>query len=474
MRRTTVAALAVLSSLVMSASARAHGFGGHGACVAADVPTAYHAAFPARAAGRVAVMTNFGLLVSQDGGETFGWGCIETYGASPGPYFLEDAPKTLDVLGDGTLYVLYTIGYRESRDGGCGYRFAPDPDLVNASVVAVTDAPASPGVTYAVASAPGTPPFGVFTSDDGGVDFSPTGLLLYGLGTGLGRPVFTSDGATLYTLSLEPDVGVRVWRSDDGAVTWQDAVPDLAVSDATLLGVDDADPAVLYLEVTDQPRSPCDFRTRVLRSDDSGASFSPLIERSGDVLTGALVRDDGSLWLAWRDAGLERVDGSGAVTSLLERPLSCLLPSDGGVLLCPRDGAPELVVARDDATSALSPVVTLGQVVGPLSCPAGTPASGPCEARWLDAAALLGLGPTALVDGGSAAADAGRSDAAESDAGVGGALDAGGADAGGAVSGVLSCRCAGAIPPLSTSVWSLLLPLVLGSLLAARGRRGSP
>src|SRR5262249_30715035 len=113
----------------------------------------------------ILLTTNFGLVVSHDGGGSWDWICEEVIGVYANLYQIGPAPLL-------RLYASTLHGLSESSDGACTWQNAGGTlaDLV------VNDAfphPTDPTRVFALAQGANDGPDGLYLSTDGGATFGP-------------------------------------------------------------------------------------------------------------------------------------------------------------------------------------------------------------------------------------------------------------------------------------------------------------
>jgi len=452
----------VLVTLPGSAAAKGEGGGISGFCFGQDALAANSVRFPDGSPDEIVASTNFGILVSRDGGTTFGWVCPQVYGAQIAGNFTLFALPGVATLPDGTLFVLSGgLGYWISSEEACRYESAPDDDLRAATVVSVAARAAPAGVVLAALSWPGREPFGIFRSEDDGRTFAATELQSDGR-LRFGSVHVTPGGERAYVTTRTQEQLIGVWRSDDGATGWVPGNAELSAVSATVVASRAGNPDELYLETTVAITGACEFDVAVLRTLDAGDTFD-LVQQRQEILVGVVVDDEGAVWMGWKDTGLE-VWRDGVVEPVEDSPapIACLTQAPNGRLaVCPLGDPDALVTLRDPETGAYEPLVTLDRITGPLECPANTPVGRDCGERWNEVASFWGL-PGALPgeDGGPGDPDAGPG----RDGGGGDGDDGGippGPDADGGDDGC-GCRAAGAPRGPSVSLaWIALLAFAL-------------
>lgn len=388
------------------AGAKGEGGGASAACLGFGTLYAYAVVQP-EADGPLVVATNFGLLVSRDGGETFGWVCPAAFGAQYAPNLTVFALPGVSVVPDGKVVVLTgDVGYWISDEEVCGFRQTPDSDLGHATVVAVASRDATQDTVLAAVSWPGRGPFGVYRSQDGADDFVASTLSADAADARFDSLSMRGDGEVAYAAGrAQPGNEVSFWRSDDGGQTWTEASTLLTATGTSLLGsaADDH-----YAFAYDAAAAPCDLRVTMLASRDGAETWSPLWTRDG-LPVGAHVADDGLVTIGWADGGLETSSDGGQTFAPVDGSLTEItcggVGPTGATFLCPI-GSQDLVLTRDDATGSWEPLVSLDDVTGPLDCSPDATVSVVCTERWAELAAYwrLDTGPEVEPDGGPAVA----------------------------------------------------------------------
>jgi MYXO-CTERM domain-containing protein len=316
------------------------------------------------------------------------------------------------VLPDGTIFVLTgAMGYWISSEDACRFDSAPDEDLRATTVVSVAARAALPDTAFAAASWPGRGPFGIFRSDDGGAAFAASALVSDGTFR-YGSVHVTLGGERVYATTRTQDGIIALWRSDDRGDSWVPGDAEVEAFSGVVTGAAPGNPNRVYVEAVRAITGACEFDVALLGSSDGGDTFDTVSERN-EILVGSIVREDGSIWVGWKDSGIE-VSDDGVEFALLEgspRPVGCVQPArDGDVAVCPQDDSPVLVTLRDSDTGVFEPLVTLDDITGPLDCPADTPVGRECGERWEEIAAYWGLEPGQPgEDGGTPGTDGGVS-----------------------------------------------------------------
>ncbi len=375
----------------------------------------------------MALAVTWGLLITKDGGDTWGWVCEG--GVGFGGVYDPDYAFT----STGLLLATTTSqdGLRLTRDF-CAWDPAPAPlgspdGIAPATFVSQVEVGAD-GAIYA-AAASGTDSQ-IYVSTDDGATFAPLsnpgGGIDWWESLAVARTPLVGGNTRLYLTGYDLGAGgvkTRVlFRSDDSASSWtQLAVTAFTfggnMSDLQIAAVSPDDPNLVFARV--YQANGTTVGDAIYRSANGGASWTKVFE-AGDDIPVVLVRRDpidgnGDVVVATRlnaesdaSSGL-RVSTDGGVTfgaRQLGDTAYCLGEREDGVLFSCSDGI-------DDATNALSrgtvvgtyaPVVTFDQVDDVIDCPAGTHAADTCDPLWCGITAQFGIpgfaDACAIVDAG--------------------------------------------------------------------------
>jgi len=377
--------VASIAWLILATSSTVQAKGDEGGvfafCYGDSALFAYTVRFPESEPNTIVVATNFGLLVSRDNGATFGWICPVAYGAFIEPDHRLPAPPGVAVLPDGSIFALGGgVGYFRSEDG-CQWVRTPDSDF---ETRALSSLAFRPGISTVLGAAtfPGRPPFGVFKSSDGGVDFSPTSFTTDASAAFAGLHM-TRGGEHVYALTSAFSE-MHLWRSDTLGTEWNELLGVIDARSARLLTSGGSTGSLLYAATVENTPEPCVVSLNVLRSSNSGAMFAPLVSRD-DFLVGAVAEGD-DVWLGWKDSGIERVSADATIT-----PLEALSPSvlsflgsdrENALVACPVSPGPELVIVHDAPGARFVPLVTRMDIRGVLECPADSTVQTQCASMW--------------------------------------------------------------------------------------------
>lgn len=426
------------------------------------------------------VTTSFGLLLTEDGGDTFDWVCRTALHVS-----VTENP-TFEMMGDGSLVGAIFDGVVRSGDGGCQWVF-PDPALEAFVIIHQDRHPTLPGSTFVVSSAGGRDN-SVFRSDDDGLTFAATSDPVEV--DPMGSSVFLferirlapGDADRIYLSGAYPptrDMARRtiVHRSPDGGASWTALPFALGAEEHNIfvLGVDPVDADRVFMHVLhsrDFPETP----DRVVRSDDGGQLWQDVLTLP-DATSFAISADGQTVWVGGKRRSVPSIPGFDAGMSTVEDGLHGLWRStDGGdsfelidpelSVTCLETRGDELWVCVDefrdgyslgvstDGGDSFRQVFSLFDIRGLVPCEASDDVPSACEMEALDLARDL------MLDFGG---DAGDVDAGDAGAGA----DAGVGSGGGSGCG---CRVAGA-PSAPRGSLLVGLLLVLRAIRRPRARR---
>jgi hypothetical protein len=227
---------------------------------------------------------------------------------------------------------------------------------------------------------------GVWASEDGGESWSLLERMASGevLGELLPAP---SNPSRFYGLGTRIDlaqslVQYLLFRSDDGGQSWDTQVLD---GQRALKAVHPTKPDLLFIqENVDQVGS----TVRLLRSEDAGKTFLPLLPEVTSITGFASNEDGSSLWFAASgDIGglFHSSDGGKTFTRQHEEfaSLDCVGYHAGELWLCGnRDGMTGDIWVLGPGASAFEPVLAFTDVRENQAC--GCEADPVCRIPWLD------------------------------------------------------------------------------------------
>jgi hypothetical protein len=313
----------ILSAALVPRAARANG----------AFPESLQLVLPADRPDQVVLATNFGLIISDDGGATWTWTC-EQRATVMGSLYSVSAPPLDRFFSMSTI-----VGLAYSDDDSCTWTSSGGSrDTVLASDYFPD--PTNPMRVYAMGSDPGddTIPPKLFSSDDGGKTFGAP-IFTAAMGVSLaGVESARSDPKTIYLATFASATGggfhPTLQLSHDGGVSWTpiDVEPSLGPNNFRIVAVDPSDARVITLRVTE----PTGESLAVSR--DGGMTFAKVASLAGQFT--AYVRLDSGTILV---AGALAIDGVGFRSTDGGMTFSDWTPhtlGDGGVPDVAADGGP--------------------------------------------------------------------------------------------------------------------------------------
>src|SRR3954467_10779021 len=169
----------------------------------------------------IRLATNFGVIASDDDGQSWVWSCEQAESNNGSLYQMGPAPKN-------RLYVISSEGLAFSDNDSCGWSIAggtvtntaiadafPDPTNAN-RVLAVVERASEAGISYSVVE-----------SSDAGTTFGPTRYTAASGDNITGVEIARSAPSTIYVaMTSGPTFAPKLARSTDGGATWK--VDDLS------------------------------------------------------------------------------------------------------------------------------------------------------------------------------------------------------------------------------------------------------
>jgi len=236
MLRIQTLAIVVGAVLLRAAAARANG----------AFPDSQSIMTPESLPHEIRLATNFGVISSDDDGQTWLWSCEQPESNNGSLYQIGPAPKN-------RMFVISSEGLAYSDSEACGWAVAtgtitgtavadafPDPTNVN-RVLAVVERATEAGISYSVVE-----------SSDGGTTFGPTRYTAAAGDNITGVEIARSAPSTIYVAMTSGSMfAPKLVRSTDGGTTWK--VDDLSTKLPTkttlirLVAVDPTNPDRVFL-----------------------------------------------------------------------------------------------------------------------------------------------------------------------------------------------------------------------------------
>jgi len=341
---------------------------------------------------RVMVRTTFGLLVTRDRGDSWGWICERAIGFS-GP---EDPSYV--VTPSGAIVAGLFDGLRVSRDGGCTWSGVKTDASVFVDVTSRAD-----GAVLALASsydrhgdAGSLYKTQLWLSTDDARSFTALGPRFDPTLLGETVEVAPSDPSRLYVSAVRGDGAGRqgvVLVSSDGGKTWSERRSLLEPKELApfIAAVDPKRADRIYLRTSASPESP----TRLLVSDDAGKTYRTLLGAKGPLLGFALSHDGTALSVGGPDDGLYAGSADGAELLQVSGPklkVQCLGQSGDVLWACSSEASGFIAGTSRNGGTSFEARLHLSDITGPLACADGSSVAKECGIDWLKLKGELGVG----------------------------------------------------------------------------------
>ena len=382
-------------------------------------PASTNAVFQPDNDALILLPTTFGLLLSNDDGESFRWICEDTVGYG-GTY---DPDYAFNTAGD--IYATTFEGLQVSTDGSCTYtptEFFGDltggsnPVKITGHWVGEVEV-ASDGKVWAATSTGGQSN-DVYVSTDGTTFNSANNWHPSAWWKSL--RVSQSDPDVVYVagyqIAVDPDPSqALLYKTVDGGANWTKlSVADFAFGmqpNLILEGISPTNPEILFARVLGAREPQGDD---LYRSIDGGASWTKVLQMHGTI-SAFVIRSDDRVLTGTATACAEDIatavdasipnkgcvrssaDGSAGswVTPAIEPKLGCIAErqSDQSLFACAGNWDPDnFALGRStDNGESWSKVLRFSDITGPLQCPAGTQQHTCEQVNWPGLCGILGI-----------------------------------------------------------------------------------
>jgi len=319
---------------------------------------------------KIMLGTNFGLVISQDSGQSWRFIC-ELFITGSGA----DLINYYKIGSDGAIIAITFVNLWRSSDGGCSWTRATG-SVASLDVLDAFIDPNDP--TFVLALASNDSGSGIYPSRDGGLTFGPALYTTSDLLTGI--EIARSDGNIIYSTQVHAansggQGGAYLLRSADRGQTW--AQQQLQVSSATvprIAGVDPASPDTVYLRLLSLAQSQAS--DQIVVTTDAGKTMSALATLSGGnvFFTSFLRANDGTLYAGTSSSDLYvQAPGTKGFTKRVGPRARCLGQRIGEsrTYACGDrflDGYN--LGFSDDGANTFKTMMKFNDIVGPLTCPA--------------------------------------------------------------------------------------------------------
>jgi len=370
---------------------------------------------------KIMLGTNFGLVVSQDTGQSWRFIC-ELFITGSGA----DIVNYYKIGSDGAIIAITFVNLWRSSDGGCSWTRATG-SVASLDVLDAFIDPNDPTFVIAIASSPSGAGSGLYPSHDGGLTFGdalyPTTDLLTGI------EISRKNGNIIYATRNHAansggQGGAFLMRSDDRGKTWSEQ--QLQVSSSTvprIAGVDPENPDIVYLRLL----ALADSRDQIANYNYPAKTMTVAATLSGGnvFFTSFLRANDGTLYAGTSSSDLYvQPAGSSGFTKRVGPRARCLGQRIGEsrTYAC-GDGFLDgyNLGYSDDGANTFKPMMKFTDIAGPLTCPS---VQNFCAIQYQNLMQTLNgndAGPTGS-DGGTQLRPGASGSCATRDAGIGALL----------------------------------------------------
>ena len=321
-----------------------------------------------------------GYLRSMDG-ERFEWNCHEAVTQADAlitPRYIENSEGVVLVKVGDLAQARDTDESMYRTEDGCNW--TPPDGLTGQQIEAMAFDPNDETVALAVtANEEGANR--VFRSDDAGLTWSPTDLVIEDRMFRSIRFARGSANAVWASAVRYESEEAWIYHSTDGGNSWSEHPVDVVSAGGLDVYVD-----VLVADATDPNTAWVVMGPyvddRLLETTDGGASFTEVYALNGDIIDGAQDAA-GDLWLVTTGNYVVHRPVGGDFTRVEHAPLSIGVETDSTRLLVatrvPGEGT-AMAVSSDGST--FDPVYVFGATTGPPVCLPESDAALICSSRW--------------------------------------------------------------------------------------------
>jgi len=387
---------------------------------------------PADRPQEIILATNFGLVISEDAGQTWSWSCEQDGNALGTFYQLGPAPRH-------RLFVVANQHVVTSDDASCSWQVAGGL-LADQSVTDLFPDPTNADRVVAIGIANNA--YSVFESADGGTTFGSTLYQASGGDAVNGVEIARSDPRIVYVALTSPDRTPKLARSDDGGGQWtvNDLSAGLGPGFVWIIAVDPDDASTVLLRwlgddgseaigvtrdggaTVAKPLSIPNYFTSFARMPDGALVVSGIVSVSPALKPALFISHDGG-------ASFQENDAVPGVLAIAQR---------GGILYAAADNFVDgyALGASSDEGTTWEPVVRFDQIGSIMAC---LQTNAQCQASC-EALAGKGLGSSGTiwdeaVCTGNPATTGAAGSSGSGTAGASGSAGAAGSDGGGAGNG---------------------------------------
>ena len=360
-----------------------------GASVAAERTAHANGAFPLANqllanpsdATELVMRGNFGLVVSRDGGESWGWLCEKGMG-------YENIEPPMAVLESGVVLLALSTGISRSDASWCDFGLASG---ISASVVDLSIERATPEAAVALSLDLETMVSQVWESTDDGQSWSALGDAFPDFeATTLDVAATDSDRIYVSGRSVPGGKGTLL-RSDDHGASWTSfEIPSLIASLPYIAALHPDDPDTVYVRRNGSPGT-------LWVTRDGGESFTMALRLNGPMKAFALSPDGNTALAGNLSDGLHRADTESlSFERIACAGVQCLSWNEDGLFSCGDLLVNGYLIGKStDTGETFDSVLLPSCLTGPLEC-GDTTSTAMCAADW--PTVRMNLSPTECAD----------------------------------------------------------------------------